>query len=91
LKCLLHGKKQWEECTEEMVCKSKGSKFYIDWSEEDSVHNLITRLNLICESKFNIGLIGSCFFIGVFISVTLVSPISDIVGRRNFVYTGALI
>lgn len=64
-----------------MACE-RDSEFRVDWKEEGSIHNLITRLNLICESKFNIGLIGSNFFLGILLAVAFIAPLGDIIGRR---------
>jgi MFS family permease len=47
-------------------------------------------MGLICEDKYNIGFIGSAYFIGVLTSMTAMGPLPDAYGRRPFVFLHAL-
>jgi hypothetical protein len=47
--------------------------------------NWVTKLDLLCKSQSEIGLLGSCFFLGVIMSVVWLPKCSDIYGRINFI------
>jgi len=42
-------------------------------------------MNLLCESKFKIGLFGSCYFLGELIAFIIVPPLADAYGRKFIV------
>jgi len=42
-------------------------------------------MNLLCESKFKIGLFGSCYFLGELITFIVVPPLADAYGRKFIV------
>lgn len=37
---------------------------------------------MLCESKYRIGLLGSCYFVGCFSTILLLPVLSDIYGRQ---------
>jgi MFS family permease len=39
-------------------------------------------MDLLCESKFKIGLFGSCYFLGEIIAFIIVPPLADTYGRK---------
>lgn len=39
-------------------------------------------MDLLCESKFKIGLFGSCYFLGEIIALVIVPPLADAYGRK---------
>jgi len=64
---------------------------YIDWSNKYSLKNWIISLDLFCASSFEIGLFGSCFFLGFLSSCLVFPPLADIYGRKRFVIAVCLI
>lgn len=42
-------------------------------------------MDLLCESKFKIGLFGSCYFLGEIIAFGIIPPLADIYGRKLIV------
>jgi len=73
-----------------MACE-RDSEYRVDWHQEGSIHNLVTRLNLVCESKLNLGLIGSNFFMGIFLSIAFFAPLGDALGRRPLIIASAVL
>ena len=46
------------------------------------MHNWVEQLDLTCVSSQKIGFIGSIYFVGIIISVTILPRISDLYGRK---------
>ena len=59
-----NGSSDWLSWTEKEAWSNPQTLFKIDYTSEDTVSNWITELNLVCLSKFNIGLFGSLYFVG---------------------------
>ena len=66
----------------ETAC-SRLNEYKINWISERSINNWITQNNLICEDNYEIGEIGAYFLFGTLLGSLLISPLSDIVGRRK--------
>lgn len=50
------------------------------------------KFDLLCESKFKIGFIGSAFFLGVISTILILPPLSDkILGRKVIIRVGLLV
>ena len=47
------------------------------------ISNWIEQYGLLCTPQYEVGLLGSCYFIGVIISIIPVPYYSDIIGRRS--------
>lgn len=67
------------------------------WRVDDaqSLHNLVVDFDLLCESKWAVGLLGSCFYIGEFFASLLVSFFSfnsriKVLKNRNIMLLMAL-
>lgn len=86
---------RWSYCSKEEIC-SKGipGTNYRPIEDDEYIHNWVgpEKLDLLCQSKFKIGLLGSMYFIGI-VSTILIWPwISDKwFGRRSiFLITGLI-
>ena len=64
--------------------------FEVDYNDEFSFHNWMTDQSLYCYSSFEIGLLGSLFFLGFAISGILLK-FSDIIGRKMVMQVGTLL
>ena len=76
------------QCTKAQFCAApvQGSRAdYIDWTYKYSLSNWIISLDLFCASSFEIGLFGSCFFLGYLSSCLVFPPLADMYGRKKFV------
>ena len=82
-----------EYCSGDYVCE-------IDWNSRESIHNLIVQLNFECAPKWQLGIIGAVFLIGIVFGCSSVTKLGDYYGRRpiylmglllNFVIIGMLI
>jgi MFS family permease len=69
--------------TREKACELDRSQFQIDWDQEDSLHNWMTKLDIICEEPYKVGLIGSFSFVGFSLGSLFISRLSDKYGRRS--------
>ena len=73
-------------CNGEII-KSQ-DQWRIDWSDSESLHNWMTDMELYWTSNFEIGLIGSLFFLGFAICGVLVKLL-DNYGRKPILIAGA--
>ena len=60
-----------------------------DTSDPEYLDNWVNKLDLLCEPKYKIGLIGSMYFVGVITSLTFVPVMADRCGRK-WAYLGTL-
>lgn len=50
--------------------------------------NWVQKLDLLCESKERLGLLGSAFFVGILTAMIIIPQLSDYYGRKNiFIFT----
>lgn len=49
------------------------------------LHNWVDKLNLLCIPTSEVGLIGSCYFIGILLSIYFVPSLADKNGRVPYV------
>jgi MFS family permease len=62
---------------------------YIDWTNQYSLRNWITRLNLDCRGdSLVIGFFGSYEFFGQLVACIIFPPLADLFGRRIFTFIG---
>jgi MFS family permease len=60
----------------------------INWDKEISIHNWMTDLDLHCTSRFNIGLIGTGYFVGFIMACIFIARGADKYGRKLFFIVG---
>jgi hypothetical protein len=77
-------------CKVEDVCQ-KGLNFEIDYSNEFTLHNWITKYKLICISKGDLALYGSLLLLGFFIGSILFVRLGDSIGRKPIVLTATIV
>ena len=53
----------------------------IEWTSKYSISNWITDMQLHCEPKWKIGLLGFLLFLGKLIGSIFINPLGDIWGR----------
>ena len=69
------------DCTYEDNCRDP-TLYPVDWNNELSLHNWVEKLNLQCDSPYNIALMGSMYFAGSLASGIVVTRIADLYGRK---------
>ena len=70
------------ECTREDHCRDPQG-FPVDWESSRSVHNWVEQLGLACAEPYQIGMLGSSFFIGMTLFVVLITRLGDLLGRKR--------
>ena len=74
---------EWRECGVDEICNNNLDKSeYRPVHDDEYIDNWVEKYDLTCESKFKIGLLGSCFFLGVVSTLLVYPPISDKYGRK---------
>ena len=90
--------KKCEDCPE-YKCYPDGADGFCDnpniiwepnYETNEDLYNWVTRLDLACEDKFWIGMIGSSYFIGWAVTLIPATRIADIYGR-SWIYRIAMI
>lgn len=81
-----------EVCVASNICKGENSitSWSINWKDKNSIHNWQDKLNLMCEPKWKIALIGSMFFVGWCCSLLWVPRLADVYGRKRLFILGML-
>ena len=79
----------WKTCTQEDFCPSFGKEqsqlatsHRIDWKDEMSLHNWVTRLDMQCSDGTEFATLGSYVFFGWTLSSLVVTRLSDLYGRK---------
>jgi hypothetical protein len=78
------GETVWTDCKKAEIC-DKGlshDQFQPDTSDDEYIYNWVDTLDLLCEPKYKVGLIGSMYFIGLCIAFTFVPLLGDQCGRK---------
>lgn len=82
LKCLNHDTMTYEECDLQQAC-STGAKYMINYNDEDTISNWITKYDLICMPKSELGLFGGLMLAGFFFGSIFLVRLGDIYGRKS--------
>ena len=72
----------WQPIEREQICAESMAEWRIDYSSDKTFRNWVQKLNLTCESKEIIGLIGSSYFLGMAVSSVLFPRLADIIGPK---------
>lgn len=92
LDCFKDGNQLLEECTPTIACDAElVDRFEIDWSDNMSLRNWMTELDLICEEPYKIGLIGAIYFVSYSFGSLMFTGMIDNKGRKSIVLVANLI
>ena len=73
----------WEACSKQVACS--GTKDLIhkyDFTNSNTIHNIITKFGMECSPDSYIGLFGSIQFLGFTLGVLTLLNLGDILGRK---------
>ena len=74
----------WEYWSRDYICNiNKGADYRYDYDSIDTVHNWMTKMDLICLSDSQIGIFGTLFFLGWVIGAVSLLGMGDIFGRKK--------
>jgi len=68
-------------CSGDYNCK-------IDWSDKESLHNIIVQIDGLCAPKWQIGLLGGLTLLGVVVGCLTITKQGDFYGRRPLYLVG---
>ena len=78
---------EWEKCERETICENHiaASDWKIDYEKPGNYRNWVdpAKLDLTCKDSYQIGLIGSSYFIGFAVSALFVPVLADKYGRKH--------
>ena len=77
-----------DACTAENICDGRVLSYDTNWDSIYSIHNWIEKLDMMCAPKWKIGMIGSMYFLGWFITLPWLPRLSDKYSRKKIVYLG---
>ena len=85
----------WHNCTKTDICEHKPyGKNHLrplivrpNVTDHEYIENWVQKLDLLCESKDRLGLLGSAFFAGILISLVIIPQLSDKFGRKYIFVT----
>ena len=72
-----------KSCKRELACSDYSLEFLIDWSENISLKNWMTELDLICIEPAKIGMMGVITFASVGVGAIMMGGLIDSIGRRK--------
>ena len=77
----------WRQCSQQFICKNNlnlyKDLYRYDQTDPEYIDNWIQKFDLLCKPSEYIGLIGSCYMVGMFIGFFILPPNSDAYGRRS--------
>ncbi|CDW88844.1 organic cation [Stylonychia lemnae] len=91
--CRYNQQSSYKICTSEEICDDANvvESYFIDWTDEGSLHNWVEQLDLKCRSSIAVSFIGSSFFFGAFIGSFILPRASDVYGRRPMFLVGLVL
>ena len=72
-----------EFCAKEVPCQ-------VAWSAPESLYNLLYQLDFYCAPKWQLGLIGALFLVGIVIGSVSLTKLADHYGRKPIYFAGLL-
>ena len=72
-----------EFCAASHVCE-------IDWSNPQSINNLIAQFNFFCQPKWKIGMMGFSFLAGIVLGCLTIARLGDVYGRKPIYRLGLI-
>lgn len=89
--CNYIGSSQQFECQPSDFCGNPTIEYTYDYSQRNSIHNWVEKLSLTCRPGWQIGLLGSVYFMGWCCTLLWVPPLADKHGRKPVLFYGMLI
>jgi MFS family permease len=89
--CNYVGMSQQWSCQPQDFCNNPEIQFSFNYEAENSIENWIEKLGLTCSSGWQIGLIGSAYFLGWCSTLLWVPPLADKHGRKPILMFGMLL
>jgi len=86
----------WVQCTKVEVCydyngERSSYRAVQDVSKDaDFVENWVMRMDMLCESRLKIGMLGFSYFLGVVIGLALAPPLADLCGKQ-YIFCSSLL
>lgn len=82
----------WYNCHTDYFCDdSKKITWRVDYTQRESIRNLITQLNLYCSPDYIIGLLGASFLLGIVIGCSTLTRLGDKHGRKPIYMIGIVL
>lgn len=79
------------DCEKLQYCSRVDTDYIqIDWSNPQSIHNLLEQLSMFCSPNWLIGLIGAAFLAGIVIGCMTLTRLGDVVGRKPIFMLGVV-
>ena len=78
-------------CENTDFCGKPSVHAVIDWSNSTSLHNWVEQMDLTCTSKFEIGFLASCYFIGYMLGSVTLTRLADLYGRKSIFTFGCML
>ena len=80
-------KPSWKKCNREEICLEKMPKdrYRMITNDQDYINNWVEKLDLLCMPASKTGFLGSCYFIGIIMSIYYIPLMSDQNGRRFYI------
>ena len=80
----------WSSWTKDYVWSIHSTATYrYDYSSLSTIENWITKMDLLCITDFQIGLLGTLFFLGWVIGAATLLSLGDIIGRKRILLISA--
>lgn len=72
-------------CTAENICDNDPeiSSWAVDWNSKKSLYNWQQKLDLMCRPGWQVGALGSVYFIGYVLTLLWLPKLADIHGRKE--------
>lgn len=85
---------EWNTCSKQYICELglTRDEYRPDTEDYDYIDNWQSQVDMLCEPKTRIGLLGALYFVGILVASTVipVGYISDQIGRK-LVYCATII
>jgi len=80
----------WNKCSKEEICQNKEygpnnlrpAKIRPVKTDPEYLDNWVEKLDLLCEPKHRLGMLGSAYFVGITSSMFVIPKMADIWGRK---------
>jgi len=81
----------WKTCSKQQICANPGLEHRIDWTDPKSLDNWTQETDMNCYSGWEIGMFGSCGFIGYSLMGFVMMWLNSLkVGRKPQIIIGTL-